>query len=177
MLWPQPSANRWTLLGNNVKCARRCWPRSAHPPTPSAWRLVVIRRDGEAVVAGDFMSLMGSTSKPCASGGRGFSFQSDAIRANAAERFRAARIAFLRKYPFRAMRERNLAPPVGGAFSCRTLGTLGDGLTCRYAQTLFIRFSLAPGLASGLFLRSARRWAALIVSILRGSLVRTWAIG
>jgi hypothetical protein len=75
------------------------------------------------------MSLMGSTSKPCASGGRGFSFQSDAIRANAAERFRAARIAFLRKYPFRAMRERNLAPPAGGAFSCRPLATLGDGLT------------------------------------------------
>src|SRR5215813_12180833 len=79
--------------------------------------------------AGDFMSLMGSTSRPCASGGRGFSFQSDAIRANAAERFRAARIAFLRKYPFRAMRERNLAPPGGGAFSCKPLGTLGDGLT------------------------------------------------
>src|SRR5262249_5568992 len=99
--------------------------------------------------AGDFMSLMGSTSKPCASGGRGFSFQSDAIRANAAERFRAARIAFLRKYPFRAMRERNLAPPVGGAFSCRTLGPLGDGLTWRYAQTLFIRFSLAPASRRG----------------------------
>jgi len=99
--------------------------------------------------AGDFMSLMGSTSKPCASGGRGFSFQSDAIRANAAERFRAARIAFLRKYPFRAMRERNLAPPVGGAFSCRTLGTLGDDLTWRYAQTLFIRFSLAPASRRG----------------------------
>jgi hypothetical protein len=49
------------------------------------------------------MSLMGSTSKPCASGGLGFSFQSDAIRANAAERFRAARIAFLRKCSFRRM--------------------------------------------------------------------------
>ena len=78
--------------------------------------------------AGDFMSLMGSTSKPCASGGRGFSFQSDAIRANAAERFRAARIAFLRKYPFRAMRERNLAPPVGGAFSCRSSALLAMAL-------------------------------------------------
>src|SRR5262249_47565073 len=127
--------------------------------------------------AGDFMSLMGSTSKPCASGGRGFSFQSDAIGANAAERFRAARIAFLRKYPFRAMRERNLAPPVGGAFSCRTLGTLGDGLTCRYAQTLFIRFSLAPGLASGLFLRSHPPRPALFFSFLWGRLVRPCASG
>src|SRR5262249_34135009 len=94
--------------------------------------------------AGDFMSLMGSTSKPCASGGRGFSFQSCAFGANAGERFRAPKIAFLRKFPCRAMRERILPPPVGGAFSCRTLGTLGDGLTWRYAQTLFIRFSLAP---------------------------------
>jgi len=85
--------------------------------------------------AGDFMSLMGSTSRPCASGGRGFSFQSDAIRANAAERFRAARIAFLRKYPFRAMRERNLAPPAGGAFSCRPFGTLGRWPYLRMAQT------------------------------------------
>src|SRR5262249_3850911 len=51
--------------------------------------------------------------------------------------------------PLRAMRERNLAPPVGGAFSCRTLGTLGDGLTWRYAQTLFIRFSLAPASRRG----------------------------
>src|SRR5262244_2810436 len=68
--------------------------------------------------AGDFMSLMGSTSKPCASGGRGFSFQSDAIRANAAERFRAARIAFLRKYPFRSERTRRLSPASQRGFSC-----------------------------------------------------------
>src|SRR5262249_39799976 len=48
-------------------------------------------------------ALQDPTSKPCASacasGGRGFSFQSDAIRANATERFRAARIAFLRNTP------------------------------------------------------------------------------
>src|SRR5215831_7464897 len=45
------------------------------------------------------MALEGHPSAGLAASRRGFFFQSDAVQANAAERFRVARIAFLRKYP------------------------------------------------------------------------------
>src|SRR5215468_4382282 len=80
-------------------------------PSGSQW-LHEIKDDGFRIIARKFVqscSIPASRRKVnhdlrpgihlealCALGGRGFSFQSDAIRANAAERFRAARIAFLR---------------------------------------------------------------------------------
>jgi len=95
--------------------------------------------------AGDFMSLMGSTlGSPVPSGGRGFFLRSARhLPWNGHSKLARLLLLVVWKPP------EPLSPAPAGLFSCKPLGTLGDGLTWGYTYLCVVIVLLAPASRRG----------------------------